>query len=216
MIGSLARFVGLILVAIGFAIGTPNAARATLVTLDFEEFNGTYFKNLSSHGFRISPTCHVDAIERLPNSTIAIGGDPAGCSNPNTRNANYLGPVDTPAGGNWVYFDYGEHPFSFKSFDWYGMGVHIISSRGGEIDMPFLGEMWSIAHVTLSGPDWEGVKWILASLNGPGDPAMFLDNMVFRVPTGETLPLLIISMTALVAVRRKHSGLRTSVVAGNR
>jgi hypothetical protein len=183
-------------------------ARAGLVSLDFEEFGTPILidYNVSSHGFRISPKCHID-VRPNPEGGVAIGGDTSGCFD--RPNSNFLGAgISTPfpAYGNWVYFDYGGVPFSFESYEAFGENALIISSKGGVIGEfgGWIGDGDDVVDVSVSGGEWSGVRWIMASLDGPGQPVMFLDNMTFRVPSPGTLPLVAVAMVALLFGRRKH------------
>jgi hypothetical protein len=173
-------------------------AHAGLVTLDFEEFSGGLINyNLESHGFRISPKCHID-FGPSPEGGVALGGDISFCTN-----ADFLGTgIATPFGGNWVFFDFYEHPFSLESFEWFGVGTYLLSSKGGA-SLFSAGVTQGVNEVSLSGPEWTGVSWVMAHLDGPGAPNAFIDDMVFRAPSPGTLPLVATAIAALVLIARR-------------
>lgn len=178
-------------------IGASSVAIATPITVDFDEITpGSYFENITSEGFRFSPSCHADINGWL-------GWDRSGCLS-GFSNTDYLG--QTPAlGFSSVFIDYFDHPFTFTGFDKEGAGGLLTSSKGGAFSFssPLSG------HFSLDGPEWKGVKWIEFTYADPGAPAAHLDNLTFTaglaagaLPEPPILALMGLGVLVLAARRR--------------
>jgi hypothetical protein len=184
------------------------AAAANIVTLTFESIApGIYSENLVENGFRISPCGHVDIFPTGPGNDLVpfpSDGNTLGWDSACIGNPDYLGP---PVFRGFVYLDFFEHPFSFLSFDSAGFPeIEVSSSKGGLFTTPDCRPFpcdWT--HHDLSGPEWEGAKWILFHyLNDPGVPGHVIDNLVFRIASPGTLALLVIGLAGLGFSRRKR------------
>jgi hypothetical protein len=189
-------------------------AMATLITVDFEEVAPrSYFENLTSNGFRISPSCHVDIAQFSQTTSIAMGWDRSGCLS-GGGNPDYLG--QTPQSGfSSVFIDYFDNPFTFESFfNPFGTMASVISSKGGVLD--FGGAILGANQVhPLDGSQWIGIKWIEFTYNDPGAPNALIDDLIFRVPGRPlpepgTLPLVAVGAIALVAAFRRRLTARPS------
>jgi hypothetical protein len=203
------------LAILGFAFGT-SCASAAIVTVDFQDLlRGTYFKNVSSAGFTISPSCHIDvfADDYAPNRSQVVGWDSSGCIGGGNANDEYIGtrPV---SGFSYLYVDYGGRPFSFLSYDHIGSPFSIFSSKGGVYDkdicLPWERDCLSFNTYPMDGSDWTGVKWILFGYRDPGAPSARLDNLVFRVPSPGT-GVLTLSGGLLFWIVRRRSSVRSGL-----
>jgi hypothetical protein len=187
------------------AIGLACSARANVITIDFNEIaEGTYFENVSTNGFRVSPSCHIDVYPYETPSNV-MGFDTSGClAAPNfVGNPDYIGQVPLGAGAN-VRIDMLHQPFSLLSFDYYGArtGTIIRSSKGGyfEAVSPTFGDWFTFS---LNGSDWLDIEWIEISGECAGSPCRRLDNIAMSVPEPGTLSLLALTAIALVVQRRR-------------
>lgn len=176
-------------------------ASAAVTVLDFEVGSGTVFGNLESHGFRISPTCHIDIVDfsymGSGSTGLAAGFDNAGCP---PLNGAYLGPK---SGG--LYFDHSGQSFSLLSFSHAGEGGWLKSSKGGVFNWG-----WGYTSFTteiLNGPEWSNIEWIAFYGGGSGEPLYSIDNLTFQVPNPGTLALVSAAIPALFGIgRRRNAG----------
>ena len=184
-------------------IGMAPAARAGIVTVTFEQSNsGAYFQNVTFSGFRFSPYCHIDVLGYLGFDTSGCLSDPAG-------NPNYLGQPPQDPGLAPVFIDNFDHPFSLLQFDYLGQpGTVVRSSKGGVLVLNQGVNFDGWTTVTLSGSDWNGIRWIELSGGCPGTPCRRFDNMTFRVGEPSTLAVVATPL-ALLAFRRRRRGLQT-------
>jgi hypothetical protein len=196
------------LAILGFAFGAT-CASAAVVKLDFQDLaGGIYRENLVSSGFTISPSCHTDVFDEayVPDSSRVVGWDSSGCHSQDKLNAEYLGSYPVSY-FSYLYFDYGGRPFSFLSFDYIGRDFSVFSSKGGvynqDICLPWERDCFVFHTITMDGPDWTGVKWIMFGYMDPGAPALRLDNLVFRVPAPGTGVLALGGGLLLWASRRR-------------
>jgi hypothetical protein len=193
------------------ALSPPSDATAGTVVVDFEGLFGGQQTYVES-GFRFSPSCHFDLVDSYDpfgttpqgyNHTRYMGWDaPSGCPNP-----DFIGPPEllTLPLGAFVYVDYGGHPFSIESFFNVALGFDVLSSKGAHI---LSGDPQTM--VNLSGPEWEGIKWVVFAndgfLCGLGAPSCSIDHITFRVPgvpEPTTLALLGIAFAGIgLATRR--------------
>jgi hypothetical protein len=166
-------------------------ALAGPVTLDFDDLpTGTHFQNLSTGGFRLSPSCHVDVFQ-APSGSNFIGWDRSGCA-AGGGNPNYVG--STPSVGfASLYIDRFDEPFEFTSITFssdFSQSFSLISSKGGALTIP---RTTGGGSLSLGGSDWKEVKWIEFTYADPGVPGVRFDSLSFnthKVPEPSTLWLL--------------------------
>lgn len=199
------------LAILGFAFGTSGVS-AAVVTVNFEDLSGgAHFENVTSSGFTISPSCHIDVFAQ--DGDQAVGWDSSGCLGGAT-NTEYLGtrPVSD---FTYLYVDYGGRPFSFLSYDHFGEPFSIYSSKGGVYNQtwcsPWEKDCSEFNTYTMDGPDWTGVKWVLFGSHDPGAPAVHLDNLVFRVPSPGTGALALSGALLLWISRRRARNQMTKI-----
>lgn len=175
---------------------TCGTAMADTVVLDFEEFApDTYFHNLTSKNFRISPRCHTDLY--LVGGSNKISGDDSGCSG-GDYNADYLGSP-----GQTVYIDFQGWSFSLaslSSLDLDGDSGTVRSSRGGFAELGLDG-----LPMSFTGELWRNIQWIELSIAGPGKPGLWVDDITMVIPSPPSLWLALLGLAAMGAVRRPGS-----------
>lgn len=178
-------------------------AHAGVVVLDFEEVGGEVQFQITSKGFRISPSCHVDITRGsayvggpLEGETgLSMGYDQSGCPGPFAS----------------VRIDAFNQPFAITSFSFVNFDgrQYLRSSKGGEIPIELSyeegDEYVQFKTVVVAGPEWVGIRWIEFGDSGAGLPAVFIDNVTLRVPvpTPGTLPLIAVAAVALLAFRSR-------------
>lgn len=190
-----------ILSAIVLSIAS-SVAGASVLVVNFDEIpQGTYFENLTSHGVRISPHCHVDIFPPSDAGDNIMGYDTSGCSGGNF-NEDFIGPAGTNDAN--VYVDYFGYQFDFLSFVREGFEGFARSSKGGFVEFgAFKPGSTTPSLVELKGTEWAGVEWIEFGGMCPGAPCIRLDDLTLRVPTPGTLPLIAIATVALIGARRR-------------
>jgi len=188
------------------------ASAATLgaeVVVDFDEIpQGTYFENVISHGFRLSPYCHIDIFAGpFASNGSAMGWDNSGCNGGNPTNASYLGQSPSP-GFSSVFVDYFDHPFTLESFfldiQINGNGGSVLSSKGGQLSFS---QLASGQLVSVAGPKWSGIDWIQFTSPDIGNPLFYVDSMTFRValpvPEPETYAMFALGLGVVAFVARR-------------
>ncbi len=189
------------LLATLFFLWLPFGANAAIVVLDFEEAGpGFYTTNYSRDGFRLSPNCHYDLLG--PGGSLQgfegsnwMGFDGSACGD--RYNTDYLRPGAQMGYGMGpeIWMDYSGRPFSLESIFLNSRAVTIHSSKGGAYSLPL--DLLGPREVSLSGGEWQGIKWLLFTLQpDPGAPQGF-DQIVLRVPLPGTLALLVVGFIAL-------------------
>ena len=192
-----------------------SAAMGNEVVVDFDEITqGIYSENLTSNEFRLSPSSHVDIFAPGGASNDKVmGWDASGPSNP-----DYLGQRRQ----DWssVYVDYFERPFTFASVLFEQTPnppgssstgyATITSSKGGLFDFTSLPDD---TFASLSGPQWNGIKWLEFSYFGnAGAPVFLLDDLTFRVagfvapvPEPETYAMVLLGLGVVGLAARRRS-----------
>ena len=197
-------------------------AHGGLVHLDFDAITGGEITSpLYEDGFRISSNCHIDsgdshwvsfalgllAPEGTPIQGRAIGSDVSGCHAAGSANPEYLGPYEYSAAGvSNIYFDAGGSSFDFLSFDWIGVGFFTVrSSAGGAMSFNSNSGRSEMARVALSGQEWRGVSWVMFDGFRASNAVNVFDNLVFSVPSADSLDLSIVGLFILGLSRIRGS-----------
>ena len=182
------------------------SASANSVVLNFDDLPvGSYFQNLTTQGFRLSPSCHIDVFESPTNSnSTVIGWDRSGCLS-GGGNPDYLG--SSPAASfSSIYIDRFDQPFEFTSLGLApSSSFSVTSSKGGTLAVPFA---QNGGVVSVNGSDWAGLKWIELTYSDPGAPAVRLDALSFstqKISEPSTLWLLGACGIGFAVARRRAS-----------
>jgi hypothetical protein len=189
---------------VGFSVAIAAAtspALAAPVVLDFDDIaSGEYFANLTSNGFRLSPSCHIDVFP-VSSGSNAIGWDRSGCLI-GGGNPDYLGSTPAP-GFSTIYIDRFDEPFAFTSMNLApSSGFSLTSSNGGSLPLPP-----TAGAISVSGPDWTNIQWLEFTYSDIGIPSVRLDSLAFdvhSVPEPSTFWLLSICGIGLAVASRRR------------
>ena len=167
---------------------------ASPVTLNMDDIpRGTYFNNISTQGFRISPHCHVDVESSyFTQGSKGLGFDGSGC-----------GPYNSQFTGN----DGASARFDFfgKKFDLYNIGyfrteaVALRSSNGGFIALDeFPTDVTEKVQLAFATPEWRNIEWFELLWSEHGAPGFYLADLTYSVPTPSSGSLLFAAMCACI------------------
>lgn len=178
-------------------------AHATPIVVDFDDLSvGSYYMNVTSNGFRLSPSCHIDVFQKGGQTSNSIGWDRSGCLDGGS-NPDYLGHAPTNRAA--IYVDSFGQPFDFVRLsitpDYFSEGFSLTSSKGGMLALgsPVAGD------IAMSGSDWIGILWMELTYGDPGEPVAQLDSLTFkRVPEPGTIWLVGAAGFALLVLRTRR------------
>lgn len=185
----------------GIAVCLCNAATAEVISLTFDELpHGTYYSNLETEGFRISPHCHVDIFTSSGDSSKRMGYDTSGCGS-DGYNDDYLGA--NPAGER-VHIDLFGDAFDLLQFTVVSgsNNATVRSSKGGLFAIPTTFGFAPTTHF-VTGSLWQGIEWIELAGSCFGTPCIQFDELQVKTISEPTsFAVAVLGLLGLFRFRR--------------